>query len=235
MINLDISDYDLALLIESRLNITFRDLRKAHQGGTIRYVLKTQPKENIIEYFKILKFHYNNGWRKVQRYNKLIGRILRPRNGYSCVIDINELERKIRKKYDIHSHHYDYLKSISGIEDEHLYLYGYNRILTNTVPKYHTRKCKCCKEKYSIEKTSKSKCCSKKCADIMRIHKKLSKKRFLLTGRRNIKYLDNKDYSKSYARYNSKKQYPLLVFVNYLSNQQRIKAIKRNRVNFTWC
>ena len=83
--------------------------------------------------------------------------------------------------------------------------------------------CGCCGVNYSINLFYEERYpqCSNRCSQIMRLDKKLKD----LHIRKKVK--------RAYRL--TKGENKLQKFVNYLSNQQRIKKAKKNKGNFTWC
>ncbi len=109
------------------------------------------------------------------------------------------------------------VKAKLGITHCHHSCYSFirNKLLKKT--------CTCCGLQYRVWHVLNERYpqCSNECSQIMRIDKKLKD----LHIRKKVK--------RAYRL--TKGENKLQKFVNYLSNQQRIKKAKKNKDNFTWC
>ena len=218
--NLSLCDYELAVSIENRLNVFF-DGCKSDVGKSIRWIARNTSKQDQRDYFKELKFHYSaNSPTKVSRYVRLISRILRPRNGFSCIIDTTHLEWRLKSKYGLSSH-YNYAR---------LNYYGSNKLQVNTSPTHRVKNCCCCGELFSCKIKSHKNTCSIECSKISRIDKKVGVKNNFV----GVNKVENTHYSTRYKACKSRGLPMLFTYLKYLTNQTKSKLMKKNRGGFLW-
>lgn len=214
--DLSLTDFDLGRYVSETYSLHIEDY--AGTGRVVKYV-STLGKGKVRDYLKGLKFHCSYSDIKISRYVKLIARITRPKNGYFCVINLKELEGKIKEKYDlVHNYHYCYSKKA---------YYGVPIFKGNDQPTHKKFTCKCCGDVSLKPNDHKPATCSKECKTIYKVHVLLRKRWDIIKA----KQKENKYFSTRYMSQGSNDQLPLITFVNYVSTQKRhklksLKAVK---------
>lgn len=214
------SAFDLATDTAKRLNVVFTHNNElccySDVGKSILYWLSKSDRDEWLNYNKELKFHYCTRINKVDRYVRLIGRILRPRNGIYCVHNISELERRIKDKYGLHEcgGHYNY--TVKRHFNSPIFK-------GNANPAHKAVNCACCGKNFLIssyiDRNHAPKCCSRKCKSIYKAHDQLCN-RYIKRG---YAYKDSNRLSKKYKSQHKKGQLPLITMIKYLSIQKKHK------------
>ncbi len=203
--NLTLSDVEL---VHSFCDYYGLDKRRAGYidyqawASSIKYVFNSKDPSEKREYVKDLKYSLSN-LDKPMLFDRLMTRLCLVNDRLFISFDeVIEIQRKVKIKLGIaHCHHscYDFVR---------------NKLFKKT--------CACCGLDYRVWHILNERYphCSSRCAQIMRIDKKLKD----LYIRKKVK--------RAYRL--TKGENKLQKFVNYLSNQQRIKKAKKNKGNFKW-
>ena len=84
-------------------------------------------------YLKIIRFSYGAYSRsKAMRVTSILNRLARGKGGIHCAHDFRRIHDDIKKKYELVSHHFDYLNCMQGIPDP------------TPIPTHEAIKCRCC-------------------------------------------------------------------------------------------